>query len=174
MNVLKIQLEIIDSSQELEEYKITPQNGGKKLIRQSYDSAATMSGELNGVQKQVQDRFPAAYYNHCVAQKISLSASPSAKIFQKLPNFSTQLINFYVFFRNSPKCMSQLGHSLPKPGDTRLLSRDAAIGVIDSLYETIGAVLYEMANDKDDKTETQVTAQGLCLQICISANLYFF
>ena len=63
----------------LEDYKITPDNGGKKLIGQSYDGAATMSGELSGVQKQVQDRFPAAYYNHCVAHRISLCASQSAK-----------------------------------------------------------------------------------------------
>ena len=33
------------------------------------------------------------------------------------------------------------------------------------MYEAIGAVLYEMASDKDDKTETQVTARGLCLQM---------
>ncbi|XP_065054458.1 zinc finger MYM-type protein 1-like isoform X1 [Rhopilema esculentum] len=149
----------------LEEYKITPQNGGKKLIGQSYDGAATMSGELNGIQKQVQDRFPAEYYNHCVAHRISLCASQSAKKIPKVAKFFDTVDKLIRFFRNSPKRTSQLGHSLPKPGDTRWLLRDAAIGVIDSLYETIGAVLYEMANDKDDKTETQVTARGLCLQI---------
>ena len=69
------------------------------------------------------------------------------------------------FFRSSPKHPSQLGHSLRKPGDTCRLLRHAAIGVIDSLYETIGAVLYEMANNKDDKTETQVTTRGLCLHM---------
>ena len=149
----------------LEDYKITPENGGKKLIGQSYDGAATMSGELSGVQKQIQDMFPAAYYNHCVAHRISLCASQSANKIPKVSKFFDTVDKLVRFFRSSPKRTSQLGHSLPKPGDTRWLSRDAAIGVIDSLYETIGAVLYEIANDKVDKTEIQVTARGLCLQM---------
>eukprot|EP00794_Sanderia_malayensis_P002083 gene2083-2361_t len=63
---------------ELQDFKITPENGREKLIGQSYDGAATMSGELNGVQRRVQDKFPAAYYNHCVAHRLSLCASQTA------------------------------------------------------------------------------------------------
>ena len=40
-----------------------------------------MSGELNGVQRQVQRHFPSAYYNHCVAHRMALCASRSASIF---------------------------------------------------------------------------------------------
>ena len=32
-------------------YNVTPETGKGKLIGQSYDGAATMSGELNGVQE---------------------------------------------------------------------------------------------------------------------------
>ncbi len=53
-------------------YNVTPDTGKEKLIGQSYDGAATMSGELNGVQKRVRDQFPFAYYNHCVAHRMSL------------------------------------------------------------------------------------------------------
>eukprot|EP00794_Sanderia_malayensis_P010654 gene10654-11784_t len=62
----------------LQDFKITPENCREKLIGQSYDGAGTMSGELNGVQKRVQDKFPAAYYNHCVAHRLSLCASQTA------------------------------------------------------------------------------------------------
>ncbi|MCP4484994.1 MAG: DUF4371 domain-containing protein [Flavobacteriaceae bacterium] len=38
----------------LENYNIRPDTCDKKVIGQSYDGAPTMSGELNGVQKQIQ------------------------------------------------------------------------------------------------------------------------
>ena len=113
----------------LEDYQITPENGGKNLIGQSNDDAATMSGELSGVQKQIQDLFPAAFYNHCVAHRISLCASQSANKIPKVAKFFDTVDKLIRFFRSSPKRTSQLGHSLPKPGDTRWLSCDAAIGV---------------------------------------------
>ena len=50
--------------QTLEDYNITPESSSEKVIGQSYDGAATMSGELNGVQAQIREHFPAAYYNH--------------------------------------------------------------------------------------------------------------
>ena len=53
-------------------YNVTLETDKRKLIGQSYDGAATMSGELDGVQKRVCDKFPSAYYNHCVAHRISL------------------------------------------------------------------------------------------------------
>ena len=99
-----------------------------------------MSGELNGVQAQMQRRFPVAYYNHCVAHRMSLSASQSATKIPKVAKFFATIDRMINFFRSSPKRSRHLGHSLPKPGDTCWLSHDTAIGVIDSFY--IGAALY--------------------------------
>ena len=75
----------------LAKYKIIPDSSGEKVIGQSYDGAATMSGELNGVQAQMQRKFPVAYYNHCVAHRMSLSASQSATKIPKVANFSRRL-----------------------------------------------------------------------------------
>lgn len=36
-----------------------------KLIGQSYDGAAVMSGSINGVQKIVQNTYPYVFYVHC-------------------------------------------------------------------------------------------------------------
>ena len=91
-----------------------------------------MSGELNGVQAQIQRKFPSAYYNHCVAHRMSLSASQSANKILQVAKFFVTVDTLINFFRTSPKRTRNLGHNLPKPGDTRWCSRDSAIAVIHS------------------------------------------
>eukprot|EP00794_Sanderia_malayensis_P012585 gene12585-13873_t len=142
-------------------YKIVPSTCKEKLIGQSYDGAPTMSGQLNGVQKRILDSFPFAYYNHCVAHRMSLCASHASKKIREVARFFGIVDQVVSFFRSSPKRTCRLGHNLPMPGDTRWLSRDTAIVAIDSFYETIGTVLYEVSNDGTEKTDTQDTARGL-------------
>ena len=149
----------------LSEYGITPDSSKNKLIGQSYDGAPTMSGELRGVQKQVQNVFPFAYYNHCIAHRLALCASQSSSKVPKIAKFFSTVDKLIDFFRSSPKRTSHLGRNLPKPGDTRWFSRDTAIGVLDAWYENIGTVLFEIANDNSEKSETQITARGLCIQV---------
>ncbi len=50
---------------------------------------------------------------------------------------------------------------LPKPCDTRCLSRDSAIAVIDSCYKEIGTALYKYAKNSCDKAETKTKARGI-------------
>ena len=149
----------------LKKFNITPETAREKLIGQSYDGAPTMSGEFNGVQKQIQEQFPFAYYNHCVAHRMALCASQSANKIPKVAEFFGTLDKLISFFRSSPKRTAHLGRNLPKPGDTRWLSRDTSISVIDTCYEAIGTVLYEIAHDYSQKTDTQANAKGMCLQI---------
>ena len=49
---------------------------------------------------------------------------------------------------------AHLWRNLPKPGDTRWLSRDTSISVIDTCYEAIGTVLYKIAHDYSQKTDS--------------------
>ena len=155
----KIMIKILGS------YNVTPETGKRKLIGQSYDGAATMSGELNGVQKRMRDYFPLAYYNHCVAHRMSLCASQSSMKIPEVAKFFGILDKLITFFRSSPKRTRYLGYNLPKPGDTRWLSRDTAITAIDSCYETIGTVLYQMSSNGREKVDTQTTARGLLANI---------
>ena len=149
----------------LRSYNITVETCKTKLIGQSYDGAPTMSGEFNGVQKQVSDKYPYAYYNHCVAHRISLCASHSANRIPEVAKFFGTLDRLVTFFRSSPKRTRFLGHNLPKPGDTRWLSRDTAVIAIDTFYETIGTALYEVSVNSREKAETQATARGLVSSI---------
>ena len=71
----------------LEKYKVMPATCKEKVIGQSYDGAAVMSGSLNGVQKKVQEHYPFAFYNHCVAHRMSLCAAQSAMKIPKIAKF---------------------------------------------------------------------------------------
>ena len=124
-----------------------------------------MSGELSGVQKQIQQHYPAAYYNHCVAHRLSLCASQSIMKIPKVAKFFGTADKLVASFRSSPKRTRRVGLNLPKPGDTMWLSHDTATSVIDNHYETIGAVLYEISRDQNEKADTQSTARGLGIQM---------
>ena len=150
---------------QLRKYGITQEHSKEKLVGQSYDGAPTMSGELNGVQAQMQRDYPVAYYNHCAAHRFSLCASRPASKIPRVAKFFGTIDKLITFFRSSPKRARHLGHNLPKPGDTRWFSRDSAINVIDSSYEAIGTVLYELANENKEKAETQSNARGLGIRI---------
>eukprot|EP00795_Rhopilema_esculentum_P014844 gene14844-biopygen4545 len=54
---------------------------------------------------------------------------------------------------------------MPKPGDTRWLSRDSALTAIDSSYEELGSLFYAMSKDPKEKAETKATASGFCVQV---------
>ncbi|XP_065313416.1 zinc finger MYM-type protein 1-like [Gordionus sp. m RMFG-2023] len=49
----------------------------KKLIDQSYDGAAVMSGDSHGLQAKIRDVNPSALYIHCFAHKLNLILSKS-------------------------------------------------------------------------------------------------
>ena len=85
--------------------------------------------------------------------------------FPEVAKFFGILDKLITFFRSSPKRTRYLGYNLPKPGDTRWLSRDTAITVIDSCYETIGTVLYEISSNGIEKVDTQTTTRGLLTSI---------
>ena len=96
---------------------------------------------------------------------MSLCASRSANKIPRVAKFFGTTDKLVIFFRSSPKRANHLGHNLPKPGDTRWLSRDSAMRVIDNCYETFGTVLFEIANDRREKAETQSLSRGLRIQI---------
>ena len=151
--------------QTLQKYKVPSETSRERLVGQSYDGVATMSGELNGVLRQIQGHFPAAYYKHCVVHRMSLCASWSTSKIPQVAKFSGTTDRLISFFSSSAKWTRHLGFKLPKPGHTRWLSRDFATSVIDSCYEIIGTVLYELSNVRNEKAETQTSARGLCIQM---------
>lgn len=44
-----------------------------KMVGQGYDGAAAMSGEFNGVQAAIKEKYPAAVYVHCASHSLNLA-----------------------------------------------------------------------------------------------------
>ncbi|CAG9765677.1 unnamed protein product [Ceutorhynchus assimilis] len=63
------------------------ENSKEKLIAQSYDGAAVMSGRNTGVQAQVKEKYNFAHFVHCYAHQLNLimskaaSESPQVRLF---------------------------------------------------------------------------------------------
>ena len=112
-----------------------------------------MSGELNCIQTQIREHFPAAYYTHCVAHRMALCAKTSANKIARVSEFFNNTDKLITFFRSSPKRTRNLGQNLPKPGDIRWMSRDSAISVIDSSYDSIGNALLVVTTNKEQNSE---------------------
>ena len=50
-----------------------------KLIMQTYDGAAVMSGHLNGLQALIRQDYPFAFFFHCAAHRFNLVLCQSAQ-----------------------------------------------------------------------------------------------
>nr|CAI5829756.1 unnamed protein product [Callosobruchus analis] len=64
----------------------------EKLIAQSYDGAAVMSGAINGVHKHVQEQYPRANFVHCYAHQANLIMT--MYIFSTSPQRAARLEEF--------------------------------------------------------------------------------
>ena len=78
-----------------------------KLVGQTYDGAAVMSGELNGLQAKIKTIAPQALFTHCHAHRMNLVLQDTCKkikecriflpIYPDLPLFSQHRPNALMF-----------------------------------------------------------------------------
>ena len=54
-----------------------------KLVAQTYDGAAVMSGQLNGLQAKIKEVAPQAVFVHCYAHVLNLALLKSSKIIKE-------------------------------------------------------------------------------------------
>jgi Domain of unknown function (DUF4371) len=74
-----------------------------KLIAQTYDGAAAMSGNANGVQKIRQETYKYAIFIHCYAHQLNLVVKKMCSSVTDLNFFFANLTVFSQFFKKSPK-----------------------------------------------------------------------
>ena len=79
-----------------------------KLIAQSYDGAAVMSGSHRGVQSIVKESYPNAHYVHCYAHQLNLVLQQAASQISSVRVFFANLNGFSAFFSRSPKRTARL------------------------------------------------------------------
>ena len=81
--------------------KATPSNFGasvkSKLIMQTYDGAAVMSGHLSGLQTRICQDYPFAFFFHCAAHRFNLVLCQSAQDIKQIKCFFLKLIIFVLF-----------------------------------------------------------------------------
>lgn len=98
-------------------------NCGSKLIAQSYDGAAVMSGELGGLQTRVRETYPSALFVHCMAHRLNLVLQQSLNSIKECQVFFSTLSGLASFFSKSSKRTSALDlevhKRLPKVAPTR-------------------------------------------------------
>jgi len=83
-------------------------DGLNKLIAQTYDGAAVMPGELNGVQAKVKEYAPDAIFIHCHAHRLNLVLSQVNSSNGKWDVFFSTLGGLSTSFTTSSKRMSLL------------------------------------------------------------------
>ena len=96
---------------------------GRKLVAQSYDGAAVMSGHLSGLQARVKQSFPCALFVHCFAHRLNLVLSQSAGTIKECKIFFLSISGLASFFSQSSKRTQALDEivkkRLPKVAPTR-------------------------------------------------------
>ena len=121
--------------------KLSQHSGIKdKLIMQTYDGAAVMSGHINGVQVQVRQEYPFAHFVHCAAHRLNLVLCQSASSISPIKIFFVNVGAFSTFTSNAPKRKAFLtSHKIefPNPGDTRWYYRARVINVLHKNYENL-------------------------------------
>ena len=95
----------------------------EKLVAQSYDGAAVMGSDLNGVQAKIREVVPEAIFIHCYAHKLNLVLSQAVSVISECNNFFSVLGSLSSFFSSSTKRTSMLdsivGKRFPKLAPTR-------------------------------------------------------
>lgn len=124
-----------------------------KLIGQTYDGAAVMSGELNGLQAKIKTIAPQALFTHCHAHRMNLVLQDTCKNIKDCRIFFANLGGFATFFSNSPKRMNLLNKTaekrLPRVSQTRWNFKSRLVNTVADLRISLLETFDEMVEGDD-------------------------
>lgn len=108
----------------LDELRVALGDEKQKLIAQTYDGAAVMSGKHRGVFTIIQEQFPYAYYIHCYAHQLNLTMLQASSSISQVRLFFMNLSGFPSFFSKSSQRTKVLDsvmakRRIPKTSSTR-------------------------------------------------------
>lgn len=134
---------------------------------QTYDNAATMSGERTGLQKRLLDRNRKATFLNCDNHSLNLAALHAAEVDPSVITFFETVNEVFTFFSHSPhrwaKMKTVCKRSLKMESATRWSAReDATVALASSLTEIID-LLGKMAEAgaAEENLETRTRAGNL-------------
>eukprot|EP00102_Acyrthosiphon_pisum_P013340 XP_008182878.1 PREDICTED: uncharacterized protein LOC103309376 [Acyrthosiphon pisum] len=120
-----------------------------KLIAQSYDGAAVMSGQNSGVNVRVRETYPFANFIHCYTHQLNLIMTQATSQNKQIKIFFSNLSEIPVFFSNSPQRVAVLddivGSQLPRAVQTRWNFNIRTVNIVyehrESLIECMEKIL---------------------------------
>lgn len=143
-----------------------------RLVGQSYDGAAVMSGKRAGVQSKIREKYPIAIYTHCMAHRLNLAIVDACNDIQSVRTFFNTLESLYVYFSN-PSIHQQLKdlqkvlnikpRELNQLSDTRWSCRARSCSAVKSLYDALYKCLSRESLECNDSNA--VTATGILSNI---------
>lgn len=124
-----------------------------KLIAQTYDGAAVMSGSSTGVQAIVKESFPHAHYVHCYAHQANLILKKLTAHISPVRLFFANLSGFASYFSVSPKRSDKLrsvsSKRLPRPGETRWNFQSRLVGSVNDMKDSLIDCFTEIIETSD-------------------------
>lgn len=138
---------------------------GSKIVAQTYDGAAVMSGDINGLQAKVKDVFPDALFIHCMAHKLNLVLSQSVSCIKECNIFFKTLSGFSSFFSKSSKRAyyldQQVKKRFPKVTPTRWNYNSRLVETVYEYKSELIAMFENIIEHPDDwDNDTFIAARG--------------
>lgn len=125
-----------------------------KLIAQSYDGAAVMSGKLGGVQTKIKEHYPMANFIHCHAHQLNLILQKAVSQHRQIKVFFANLHSFSSFFGRSPKRTAVLDSfvkvRLPKAAPTRWYFNTRCIDTVYTYQQDLLRCIEKIIDDEED------------------------
>jgi hypothetical protein len=133
-----------------------------KLIAKSYDGAAVMSGQNNGVQAKIRSVYKRAIFTHCYAHQLNLILERAAHQNKQVKVFFADIDGFSSFFSRSSKRTqildSIVGKRLPRGSNVRWNFSSRVVTTVFKYKEELTECLnYIIENEDDKKTVRQST-----------------
>ena len=132
-----------------------------KLIMQTYDGAAVMSGQLSGLQTRIRQDYPFAFFFHCAAHRLNLVLCQSAQIIKQIKWVFSKVNSFCTFSSSCPDRKAFLTSkdiNIPSPGETRWYYKSRAVSVIFKQFESLHEAFTEIQDNPVNFTDETVSS----------------
>lgn len=146
-----------------------------KLISQSYDGAAVMSGQHAGVQAKIKQKYPFAHFVHCYAHQLNLIMSKAASANTQVRVFFGNLKDIPAFFHNSPQRVEVLnkivGRKIPHGATTRW---NFNIGTVNVVFENRESIIECMEEIEDNFNNGTVCSAASGIRRTLEDSVFVF
>lgn len=141
---------------------------GHKLVGQTYDGAAVMSGHLNGLQAKVRERYPCASFVHCCAHVLNLVLSQACSTIKDCKILFSTLNGLGSFFTTSAKRTKALDdivrRRFPRAAPTRWNYTSRLVNTAKENRDSLIELFTDIKNNPLDWDETSILSAGGFLQ----------